>query len=314
MRSRLRVLAGRVVLALFLGFTAWMLLRYAREVRWADVLATLAQYRLVTLLTACVLAGISYAFYCSYDLAARHYTGHTLSTRRVALITFVTYAISLNLGAVIGGAGFRFNLYSRAGLRTSTISRIIGFSVSTNWLGYAVLLGALLAPGAIALPSSWPVASSQLRLPGLALLLLAPAYVLACARWHDRQWTLGSHVIVLPRVRLALLQLLLSCCNWLVIAAIPYVLLLGHAPYSQVLLALLLSGIAAAAIHVPAGLGVMEAVFVALLAPQLGEVRVLAALIAYRAVYYLLPLGGAALAYFGLHLGDRRRRPRPEPG
>ena len=46
--------------------------------------------------------------------------------------------------------------------------------------------------------------------------------------------------------------------------------------------------------HVPAGLGVIEAVFVAVLGPAgmdlAGEPRLLAALLAYRAVYYLLPL------------------------
>jgi hypothetical protein len=49
--------------------------------------------------------------------------------------------------------------------------------------------------------------------------------------------------------------------------------------------------------HVPAGLGVLETVFVVLLGDRIPEPELLAALLAYRAIYYLVPLGLAALAW-----------------
>jgi len=52
--------------------------------------------------------------------------------------------------------------------------------------------------------------------------------------------------------------------------------------------------------HVPAGLGVLEAVFVALLGGQASQAELIAALLAYRALYYLVPLGVAALVLFRL--------------
>lgn len=42
--------------------------------------------------------------------------------------------------------------------------------------------------------------------------------------------------------------------------------------------------------NVPGGLGVFETVILLLLAPQVPAVSVLGALLAYRAVYYFLPL------------------------
>ena len=56
--------------------------------------------------------------------------------------------------------------------------------------------------------------------------------------------------------------------------------------------------------HVPAGLGVLEAVFVACLA-DVATPTVLAALLSYRAVYYLVPL---ALASIGYAAGEVSRR------
>jgi hypothetical protein len=55
--------------------------------------------------------------------------------------------------------------------------------------------------------------------------------------------------------------------------------------------------VAGVATHVPAGLGVIEAVFVACLGSELGSTSVLAALLSYRAVYYLVPLALALLGY-----------------
>ena len=49
--------------------------------------------------------------------------------------------------------------------------------------------------------------------------------------------------------------------------------------------------------HVPAGLGVAEVVFVAVLAGGFPDPRILAALLAWRAAYYLVPLAAAVAFY-----------------
>ena len=67
---------------------------------------------------------------------------------------------------------------------------------------------------------------------------------------------------------------------------------------------LLLAAVAGVVTHVPAGLGVLEAVFVACLS-DVGTTTVLAALLSYRAVYYLVPL---ALASIGYAVGEVSRR------
>ena len=67
-----------------------------------------------------------------------------------------------------------------------------------------------------------------------------------------------------------------------------------------------LAGVVFLALLGAAGLGVLEGVFVALLGPALGPGKVLAALIAYRALYYLAPLVIAAAAYFTLEAKARK--------
>ncbi|MCE6982620.1 UPF0104 family protein, partial [Pseudomonas frederiksbergensis] len=57
----------------------------------------------------------------------------------------------------------------------------------------------------------------------------------------------------------------------------------------------------------PAGLGVLETVFLSLLHGSYGKGTLLAALIGYRAIYFLLPLLIATLIYLVLeHLASQR--------
>ena len=281
----------------FLAVVLVLLVRYARNVEWREVGTVLAAYDAKILLGAAVLALVSYLLYAAYDLAARAWTGHSLSRRRVALIAAISYAFNLNLGALVGGAGFRVRMYTRSGLELGVVARIIGFSVATNWLGYVLLAGGLFASAQVALPENWPIGATVLRALGVAMLLAVAGYLAACALRRERAFTLRGHRFELPSLRLAGLQLALSAANWLAIGAILYVLLRMDVPYPTVLGVLLVAAIGAAMVHVPAGLGVLEAVFIALLGARVGEPTLLAALLAYRAIYYVVPLAIATALY-----------------
>jgi glycosyltransferase 2 family protein len=92
----------------------------------------------------------------------------------------------------------------------------------------------------------------------------------------------------------------------MLIAGVVAVLLEGRVAYPTVLGVLLIAAIAGAMAHVPAGLGVLEAVFIALLSQRVPQAELLGALLAYRAVYYLAPLGLALVVYFTMEAQARR--------
>src|SRR5690606_13531453 len=286
--------------ARFLRLLGWLLLRYARGVAWPAVGEVLRGYTAAQLALVVALALLSYATYACYDLGARRYAGHALSTRRVLAIAATCYAFALSLGALVGGAGLRLRLYARSGLPTACIGRVVAFSVTTNWLGYVALAGVVFAAGAVAPPPAWGLGGGLLRALGMAMVLLALAYPGACARWRGRVFHFRGHHFRLPTPALGALQVLLAAANWSLMGTLVW-LLLGTVAWPLVLATLLLSAVASALVHVPAGLGVIEAVFLAVLGPPglglVDEPRLLAALLAYRAVYYLLPLS-LALAFY----------------
>lgn len=301
----------RALLPAFALVVLALLASHARDVDWAGAWRALRGYDARTLALAALLAAGSHALYGCFDLLGRGYTRHGLRAGAVWTTAFVSYAFNLNLGALVGGFGLRLRLYSRLGLRPGVIGRVIGLSLVTNWLGHAAAGGAVLLAGAITLPPGWPLHGTALRLFGAALLAGVAGYLALCMFSRRRAWTLRGHRIELPPTPIALMQLTLSTLNWSLMGATLFVLLGERVPYPSVLGVLLLAGIAGVVTHIPAGLGVLEAVFVTLLAGRLPQGTLLGAVLAYRALYYLLPLAVAVAAYFAIEgLAGRQKRLR----
>lgn len=285
-----------------IGLLIWA----AQKVDWPEVAAALRQVPIGVLATAAALCALSHLIYSCYDLLGKLWTHHRVPRARVMLITFVSYAFNLNLGSLVGGFAMRLRLYAHEGLRQPIPAKILALSLATNWLGYGVLAGIVFLMGELSPPAGWKLGEDALRGLGALMLALVAGYLALCAFARRREYTIRGHAFILPTVRIALLQLAVSCANWLTIGTVIWVLLQQSASFGETLAVLLVAAVAGVVAHVPAGLGVLEGVFVALLGPALGHSQVLAALIAYRALYYLAPLLIAAAAYFVLEAKSRR--------
>ncbi len=295
---------------LFLVLVPVLLVLLLRNMDWQEVGHALRAYPWPLLAAGAAIALVSYGVFASYDLLSRRYTGHRLSARQVLPLAFVCYAFNLNLSSWVGGIALRYRLYGKLGLDVPTITKILSLGLVTNWLGYLLVGGVLFASGLPALPDSVKVGETGLRLIGVAMLLAGCAYLLACAFAKRRTWQIRQHSITLPGIRLAAAQALLSAVNWSLMASIIYLLLPDKVGYPSVLAILLISSIAGVITHIPAGLGVLEAVFMSLLQGQYSRGTLLAALLGYRALYFLLPLLIACVLYLYMERQARAAAPR----
>jgi uncharacterized membrane protein YbhN (UPF0104 family) len=291
---------------LFFALIAWLLVRQARAIDWSEVLDAFSRMPGSVLLSAAALAATSFVLYSTYDLLGRRITGHALGAGTVMAVTFVSYAFNLNLGSLVGGVAFRYRLYSRLGLDNETITRVLGFSMLTNWFGYLVVAGTAFCFWPLDLPADWKIGNGGLRILGAVLLLFAGAYLALCAFASHKTWHVRGHAWQPPGLRMALLQLVMSCANWSLMGGVVWLLLQQKVAYPEVLAVLMVGAVAGVITHVPAGLGVLEAVFVALLAHRLPQGEILAALIGYRALYYLAPLAIATAGYVAMEWRARR--------
>lgn len=282
---------------LFFGLVAWLLVEQGRAIAWQEVFAALRAYPPALLLGALALGALSLGLYSCFDLLGRHYTGHALRAPTVMLVTFISYVFNLNLGSLVGGVAFRYRLYSRLKLDTATITRVLTLSMLTNWIGYLFLGGLVFGFYTPELPPGWKIGSGGLQVLGFVLLAGSMAYLLLCALSRQRSFSLRGHRLDLPSGRLALLQVAMGAANWLIMSGLVFLLLQQKIAFPTVAGVLLVAAVAGVIAHVPAGLGVLEAVFVALLSHQMPTHQLLAALVAYRVIYYLLPLVIATALY-----------------
>ncbi|MFC5696259.1 lysylphosphatidylglycerol synthase domain-containing protein [Pseudomonas sp. GCM10022186] len=274
----------------------------AKNLDWNEVQQSLRAYGAVTLLVGAALAFSSYLVFSIFDLVARVYTGHHLPARQVIPVAFVCYAFNLNFTTWVGGVALRYRLYKRLGLDTGTVTRIISLGILTNWIGYMALAGVVFSLRLVKLPENWNLGVTGLQMIGFLLLAVATLYLFACGYAKRRTWSWRDHEITLPSLRLALIQIWLGATNWALMASLIFWLLPhGHGTYyASILGILLISCVAGVITHIPAGLGVLETVFLALLHDQMSQGSLVAALLGYRTLYFLLPLLVAVVVYLVL--------------
>jgi len=298
MRKRAAGIIGSLVgIALFVA-ALWVLSRALDAHHLHDVMARVQQLTFGQVLLAFCFTILSYFALTCYDWLAFKHLGRVIAYWKVIFTAFITYSVSHNLGfSLFTGGSIRFRLYSAWGVTASEIAQLVGFGVLTFWLGYSTLAAAVLLTGQIALPAEIRLPLHSTTAIGL-LFLFALAGYLILNLVRKSPITIRGMEVSLPRPGLTAAQITVSAFDWCVAAAALYVLL-PSAPglhYLDVLGVFLIAQIAGLGSNVPGGLGVFESVCVLLLQPSLPAPAILGSVLVYRVIYYLIPLGAAALS------------------
>jgi phosphatidylglycerol lysyltransferase len=288
-----------------LAAALWTLDRELQRVTFHQLARAIGEVPLTSVLAALALTAVNYLVLTGYDQFAFVYAGRTLSRWRITVASFVGYAISNNVGfALLSGTSARYRFYSRWGLTAEELSRIVLFYSGTFWLGLFVLGGwsLLVIPAADLPPYAAPL---LVRATGWLLLAVSAAYAVSPFLWR-RPLRIRGFDVTLPSPRLVAIQFALSIVDWALAVAVLWVLLPApRPPFGLVVAAFLAAQLLGLASHVPGGLGVFESLFILLLRSVAPAATLLPALVAYRAIYYLLPLAGALVV---LTLDELRQR------
>jgi phosphatidylglycerol lysyltransferase len=259
------------------------------------------------IVAAIALTTLGHLVHVGYDILALRYAGHPLPWRKVAFGSLITYSVSAATGFTgVIGASLRYRFWSVWGVSAGEILKGVSFAALTAGLGVAATAGVALTTNPSALSLSTGLLAGSVRAAGLGLLALIAAYVVGCLAIR-RPVRLGRFALELPAPSLALAQVLIAAVDWAIAGWVFFVLLppAVSLPFTGFLSLFLAAQVGGLLAHVPAGLGVFDAVILLLLAPFHSPTTGAAALIAYRGVAYLLPFLAAALALGGFEL--RRR-------
>jgi phosphatidylglycerol lysyltransferase len=296
MLSRLRPFLGPALALGLLAAAAWALHAQLAEYKIDDITETLLKETDRDLLLAFGLTVVNFVVLAGYDILALAYIKHPLPPYRAALASFAGNAFSNTIGlSTLAGSSVRFRLYTSWGLTPGEIAKIVVFTTLTLWLGLLSIGGIIFTVKPLPLPDWITLPFKSTRPLGL-LLLAAPAAYLAASAWKRTPWRVGRFELLLPPFRSSLVQVTIASLDWGLAAAVLYALLppWANVNFPLVLGAFLLGQIAGLVSQVPGGLGVFESCLLFLLSPRIPAPALFAALVAYRVVYYLIPLALAA--------------------
>ncbi len=293
---------GAAVSLVIVALAAITLLKLLHALEPAKVLAALRAFPPVQLAIAgCCVVG-SYLALTLYDVFALRTIGRAHVPYRVAAFaSFTSYTIGHNFGATVFTSGVvRFRVYSAWGLTLIDIAKIAFVTGLTFWLGNAFVLGAGLtyAPAAASALDTLPAWSNRLiGLAALGALALYLGWLLPRPRIVGRSdWRLA-----LPSARWSLVQIGTGSLDLACVALAMYTLLPANPTiaFPAFLVVFILSLFLGVVSYVPGSLGVIEAaMFLGL--PQYPKEDLLASLLVFRLLNFVLPLTLAASLY-GVH-------------
>jgi uncharacterized membrane protein YbhN (UPF0104 family) len=235
-----------------------------------------------------------------YDFFALRTIGKkNVPYRIAALSSFTSYSIGHNIGAtVFTGGAIRFRIYSDYGLTAIDVAKICFLSGLTFWLGNTFVLGIGMAwhPWAASAMDQLPPAINRLiALGGLAAIV---AYLVWLTLGDERR-ELGQNgwKVTLPSAPLTLLQILIGVVDLGFCALAMYLLMPAQPGIDFVSLAVvfILATLLGFASHAPGSIGVFDAAMLVAL-PEFGREQLVATLVVFRILYFLIPFGIAISA------------------
>jgi phosphatidylglycerol lysyltransferase len=291
------------------ALAVWALEHEFRGLSWGMVLAELRALPLERLAAAFGFTLLSYALLTVFDWQGLRALGRRVSPLRLAGTAFAANALGHSLGlAPLTAGSVRLKGYGDAGLGLADVGRIVLQASVGFALGAWTLTGLtlLFAPAQVA--SLLPGTPWGWRGVGL-LILCTVTGLLWRLRREPSALTIGRFSIKLPSRTEGIVALVVSVLELAAVAAALYVLLpsptaSGFLEFLSSFAVALLAGVLST---VPAGIGTFDWCLIVLL-PEVPKHSLLAAIVAFRLIYYALPLLLGLVVLLLLVAGEPVRR------
>lgn len=294
---------GALCLALFLLYR--ILSHYSLE----EMEASLRKLPFPYLAAAILFAAASYISLTGFDYLAILSLRKSLPYSKIALSSFISLSMGHNIGfAGLSSGAFRYRYYARWGFSMEDVAKIILFSGVTVALGLITIGGIALLATSQNIVALLRIDAVTLRIFGGALLCVPVIYVIL-AKYLRGRLTLWHWSFELPQVGIALAQIAIGTVNFAFVSACLYALFSAYAEvsYFRTITAFVLANTLVLTTHVPGGLGILETT----LAYAVPNAASIGALIAFRLIYYLIPLlfGGVTMMIAELIFSRRSAKP-----
>ncbi len=290
MLEALRRRWGAIFALVVVTLAFWLLHHELKQYQLRDILNSLNAISTSRLVLAVALTALSYAILVGYDALGLRYIQHWLGWKQTATAALLGFSVSNSFGSLVGGSSVRLRLYTSWGLSTVEIIKLMLVLTSTFWLGLLSLSAIALTIYPMQLPETIRIPIGSPRMLGVLMGLAVVSY-LVFAFWRRKPLAIRNVELLPPSPKMALTQIAIGCCDLTVAATVLFVLLPQslEIDFGRFLAVYLLALVAATLSHSPGGVGVFELVLIWLLDDSKSQ-ELMGSLLAFRVIYYLIPL------------------------
>jgi len=289
--------SGIFFFVLAVGMLWWQLRSYSLS----DIAHAILDIPFINLFAACLACLAGYFALALYDYLALNYVGESdkVSWWKWMLAGMLGFAISNNAGhAVVSGGAIRYRLYTRWRISGGDILKMLTISGFTYFLGASaiVVISYFLIPREL-LGNSAGVGLNVLFIGCAAAIL---AYFAITVLFHGKDIRIGKVRFQVPSTRMALTQTGLGITDSVLAGLVLYFCL---SPFVSIPFGTFIGLFAVAQTtgvfsQVPGGIGVFETIFLIAMPETVDKADIFGALLAYRIIYYVLPLIGVGGLFF----------------
>lgn len=294
---------------LLLGIALWAIHHELQEIHGSHLLAELKLIPFTAILLAFLLTGLDFVVLAFCEVLSFKFIQKPLQYSKIALSSFVAYAFGNSVGfSGLSSSSVRYRFYTAWQFSALDIAKVVVFVNSTFILGFFALAGVCFTLEPLQIPSLFHLPFYSTQVLGVLALIMVAGYFVLCAL-PKKPFTIKGVELTLPPVSISAPQIALMALDLAIAASVLYVLLpsggkTGFLGFMAVYLLAIGAGLLS---QIPGGLGVFESIVLLVLPEDTSRAAILGSLIAYRLIYYLLPLTLAALFLGAFELRHQKK-------
>ena len=243
---------------------------------------------------------LGYIALSTYDYLALKYINKKIEAWKWILTGFIGFSVSNNAGhAIVSGGAVRYRFYSRWGFNPASIVKMVTFSGFT----YLIACFFLLIIGYVMTPSHAFGGNESTQLSTFITMILSVIGISIyfwASIFYKKSVLIKGIKFRMPKPKLAVEQMLIGSIDIVMAALVLYFVLICFVEidFMTFMGAFIIAQVLGVYSQVPGGLGVFELVFSNILPGENNQAILFGALIAYRIIYYLLPLIVSGIVLF----------------
>ncbi|GEM_PF-5736523 len=289
-----------LIVGLIIFLCVKYLLTIFNELSYTQIVESFHKTDKTFILISLLLTVFNYLLVILYDYTVARQLAIKIPVKHLCVISLITFTFNNNLGfgALLGGV-LRFRFFSRLDIKLKDIGKYLIMFSWVYWVGLVFL--SIFTFLFIDKNYIIKIPHCSLSFDGhiigkISLILFSSFFFISLVKdIFNLKWKILFPIATTKRL---IILTIVSSLDWLLLSGVFFLLLPhGHISYLEFFPSFMIAQIGAVSSHVPAGIGVFDALIIFYLKDVFGINSIVLSLIMFRLVYFFLPMLAAIILF-----------------